>query len=87
MIGQKTLIEKLSKYLPKNVILVGPKLSGKKTLINEIAESKDICVLPIEDNVNAIREIYEYDYSNVLYLLADIDSWSKNSLNAILKLL
>lgn len=87
MIGQKTLIEKLSKHLPKNVILVGPKLAGKKTLINEIAESKDICVLSIEDNVNAIREIYEYDYSNVLYLLADIDSWSKNSLNAILKLL
>lgn len=87
MIGQKNLLKSLSEHLPRNIILVGPKLSGKKTLASELADIHNFSILSISNSVAAIREIYSYEYSNMLYLFADIDSWSKTSLNAILKLL
>ena len=48
---QERLREKL-KTLPNNLILVGPKYSGKKTLVNEIAPD----FIWVEGRVDNIRE-------------------------------
>lgn len=87
MIGQELLIKNLSNYLPKNIIIVGEKFSGKKTLVYEIAKIKNLEIKTIENNVFAIREISSSLYKNIIYLFADIDIWSKASFSALLKLL
>ena len=61
---QENLTTKLINNLPNNLLLVGPKYSGKKTLINEIAPD----FYWVEGSVDAIRELQS---SNLIF--ADID--------------
>ncbi len=74
---QERLREKL-KTLPNNLILVGQKYSGKKTLVNEIAPD----FYWVEGKVDSIRSI---EHGDVVF--ADVDEWSPACFSAMLKLL
>lgn len=74
---QERLREKL-KTLPTNLILVGPKYSGKKTLVNEIAPD----FIWVEGKVDNIRDLGGGDY-----VFADVDNWHPSCFSAMLKLL
>ena len=74
---QEKLIERL-KVLPNNLIIVGPKYSGKKTLVSEIAP--DFCW--VEGKVENIRQIQQSDV-----VFADVDNWSPVCFSAMLKML
>ena len=75
---QTNLIAKLKKYLPNNLILVGPKYSGKKTLISELFPD----FYWVDNKVENIRKLESGDF-----VFADIDDWSNASYSAMLKLL
>lgn len=77
MIQQEKLIERL-KTLPNNLIIVGQKYSGKKTLVNEIAPN----FYWVEGKVENIRNLIDGDY-----VFADVDEWSPSCFSAMLKLL
>lgn len=74
---QEKLIERL-KVLPNNLIIVGPKYSGKKTLVSEVAP--DFCW--VEGKVENIRQIQQSDV-----VFADVDNWSSVCFSAMLKML
>lgn len=74
---QENLLKKLEK-LPNNLILVGEKYSGKKTLVQEIAPD----FYWVDKSVESIRELEHCDC-----VFADIDDWSNASYSAMLKLL
>lgn len=77
MIQQEKLLEKL-KILPNNLIIVGPKYSGKKTLVNEIAPD----FYWVEGKIENIRNIKDGDV-----VFADVDNWSPSCFSAMLKML
>lgn len=77
MIQQQTLLNKLKK-LPNNLIIIGPKYSGKKTLVNEIAPN----FYWIIGKVDQIRQI---ESGNLVF--ADVDDWSPACFSAMLKIL
>ena len=64
--------------LPQNLIIVGQKYSGKKTLISEIAPTFDF----VEGKVDTIRLLTDGDY-----VFADVDDWSPICFSAMLKFL
>lgn len=74
---QEKLIERL-KVLPNNLIIIGPKYSGKKTLVSEVAP--DFCW--VEGKVENIRQIQQSDV-----VFADVDNWSPVCFSAMLKML
>lgn len=78
MIQQEKLLEKL-KILPNNLIIVGPKYSGKKTLVKEIT---DDTFIEVEGKVENIREL-----GGGNYLFLDVDNWHSSCFSAMLKLL
>lgn len=80
MVQQENLIKKLKDNLPLNLILVGPKYSGKKTLVNEIAPN----FYWIEGKVDNIRQI-ENQGGDIVF--ADVDNWSSACFSAMLKIL
>ena len=75
---QTNLLNRLQ-MLPNNLIIVGPKYSGKKTLVGEITDESFI---PVEGKVDNIRELGKGNY-----ILADVDNWSPPCFSAMLKLL
>ena len=77
MLQQENLIEKL-KVLPTNLIILGPKYSGKKTLVNEIAPD----FYWVEGKVEYIRQLNKGNF-----VFADVDDWSPACFSAMLKLL
>ena len=77
MLQQENLISRLQ-TLPNNLILIGPKYSGKKTLVNEIAPGFSW----IDGKVDNIRNL-----SKDNYIFADVDDWSPACFSAMLKLL
>ena len=77
MIQQEKLLEQL-KILPNNLIIVGQKYSGKKTLVEEIAPN----FYWADGKVDTIRQLYE---GNIVF--ADVDEWSNASYSAMLKML
>ena len=75
---QTNLIAKLKSHLPNNLIIVGPKYSGKKTLVSELFPDFYF----VDGKVENIRNLSQGDY-----VFADIDDWSQASYSAMLKLL
>ena len=75
---QEQLIDRLSINRPNNLILVGPKYSGKKLLVQTLYPD----FYWIEGKVDKIRQIHD---GNVIF--ADIDNWSPACFSAMLKLL
>lgn len=78
MLQQENLLKRLKENLPNNLIIVGEKYSGKKTLVNEIAPD----FYWVDKSVEAIRQLEHCDC-----VFADIDDWSTASFSAMLKLL
>lgn len=78
MVQQEKLLEKLKNKLPNNLIIVGQKYSGKKTLVSEIAPD----FIWVEGKVDNIRQIRHGDI-----VFADVDNWSPACFSAMLKLL
>ena len=79
MIQQEKLLAKLKTKLPNNLLLIGPKYSGKKTLVQEITNDTYYWV---ENKVDIIRQL---GHGN--YIFADVDDWSAPCFSAMLKLL
>ena len=77
MIQQENLRNKL-KNLPNNLIIIGPKYSGKKVLVNEMAPD----FYWIDGKVDNIRQV---TYGDLVF--ADVDDWSPACFSAMLKLL
>ena len=75
---QTNLLNRL-KTLPNNLIIVGPKYSGKKTLVKEITDDSFI---EVEGKVDNIREL-----NGGNYLFLDVDNWHISCFSAMLKLL
>lgn len=78
MIQQQDLLKRLQTTLPTNLILVGQKYSGKKTLVSEIAPTFD----SVEGKVENIRMLTTGDYT-----FFDVDDWSPVCFSAMLKFL
>ena len=77
MLQQEKLLERL-KTLPNSLIIVGPKYSGKKTLVQEIAPE----FVWVEGKVENIRNIKDGDI-----VFADVDNWSPACFSTMLKML
>lgn len=75
---QEKLISKLKDHLPNNLIIIGPKYSGKKTLVQEIAP----LFYSVEGKVENIRMLEDGDF-----VFADVDEWSPACFSAMLKML
>lgn len=95
MIGQRNLqsrIEQLIKdrTFPRFSILVGPKGSGKKTLVHWIYQQFGTGILSnIGISVDAVRQSIAESYrlvgTSCIYLFADADNMSNAAKNALLK--
>ena len=91
MIGQGQLKKKLTTLwknnkLPRFIILVGDKGSGKKTLLKEIFN--DVYTYTLEDvKVDSIREMIDnvYKLYQYVFIIPDADDMSVQSKNALLK--
>lgn len=79
MIGQSRL-QKIN--LPNNLLLVGPKGFGKKTLLHEISPYE---IIKVDNSVSAIKNLLPV--ADTLYLFADFDDWNYLCYSAVLKLL
>lgn len=74
---QEKLKERL-KILPSNLIIVGQKYSGKKTLVQEVAPN----FYWVEGKVENLRNLKRGDF-----VFADVDEWSPACFSAMLKML
>lgn len=105
MIGQHKLRDKIEKLIdadvfPKFCIIVGPKGSGKKTLVDwieskatkfDIVEERSPRIFcHAENSVDAVREVIESSYRHTgepcVYCFTDADNMSVQAKNAILKI-
>jgi replication-associated recombination protein RarA len=99
MIGQRytihfvqDLLEK--QYMPRFMLIVGDKGSGRKTLADLVAHKfkaymrGNHCVMP-DIRIAAIRDVITDAYkqkTEMLYIIPDIDNMSQEAQNALLKL-
>ncbi len=96
MIGQKKLIEQIDKMtggellaLPRFIILVGAKNSGRKMIAAHIAKKAGARLIISDIKVDAIRDIIPLAYKQnevTVYLLPDADKMSPAAKNALLKI-
>lgn len=90
MIGQKNLIGRIEHLIdnnnfPRFSIFVGPRGSGKKTLLLEMFEG-----IYLEDNkVDSVRKMIEivYKVGNRTFIMPDADTMSVAAKNALLKVI
>lgn len=94
MIGQRDLTSKIFSQIergkfPRFSIIIGDVGSGRRTLVNEIAErlKAAVCTVDIKADIirNAIETAYKIEDVTMLYLIADADEMSQAAANAILK--
>ena len=95
MIGQTTLLERISGQISRNKfprfsILIGERGSGKKQLANEIALGLSLPIVSVGTKVEDIREMIENSYTldtTSIYLIADCDNMSQAAANSLLKVI
>lgn len=95
MIGQQHLQSQLMQLIengtfPRFSIIVGPKGSGKKTLVHQIYQNFGVGILSnIGTSVDAVRQCIAQSYiirgNQAIYLFADADNMSNAAKNALLK--
>lgn len=92
MIGQTNLLIKIDTMLhnyPKFSIIVGPKGSGKRTIVKYICNKLQLPIVPFGTGIEEVRNIIGMSYEQVnpiCYLCADADSMSIGAKNALLKI-
>ena len=95
MIGQKHLSEVLYKMvqddkLPRLIILVGVRGSGKGKMCEYIGDILGVDVLEHDNKAEVVREVVEQAYKTsvkVLHVFRDIDDMSNASKNALLNVI
>ena len=90
MIGQNELLDQFNEEIPKFIILVGLKGSGKKTLAHEICKKISADEYMLEDiKVDTIRSMIA-DAKRVIkptvYIIPDADKMSNSAKNSMLKI-
>jgi len=92
VIGQNVLKETLNSAIahgfPRFSIIIGPQGSGKKMIVDYIAEATGFTKAVCGNKVEEIREIIRTAYdqtSPVIYVFYDIDDMSVSAKNALLK--
>lgn len=93
MIGQRELLKRIDGQIerdkfPRFTILIGEKGSGKKLLAKNISNKLHAPLCCVEHKADSIREMIDLAYKAelpIIYLIADCDSMSSASANAILK--
>lgn len=89
MVGQTKLLEKLNSFdintLPKTIMLIGPKGSGKKTIAMDIARRLELEFIKIDDQVsNEVLSSYQQSPVKTLYLI-DLINFTEKQQNQFLK--
>lgn len=92
IIGQRNLLQKIdliiNKY-PKFSMFVGPKNSGKRTIVNYICNKLKVPVVYFGCGIDEIRQIIELSYEQkdpVFYVCANADNMSIGAKNSLLKI-
>jgi len=92
MIGQIKLQEKINKVIdsyPRFSLFVGPKGSGKKTLVKYVCDKLGLRIITFGTSIDDVREAIELAYSQrepICYLFADADGMSVTAKNGLLKI-
>ena len=91
MIGQtrlKDIIERTIDRFPKFTIFVGPKGSGRKTLVKEIFKRLNIPIIEFGTSVDDVRQTINIAYEQVkpiCYMCPQADNMSLSAKNGLLK--
>ena len=92
MIGQVQLLEKIDKIIdrfPKFSIIVGPKGSGKKLIVDHITKKLNLPIVPFGTGIDEVRKIIDLSYEQtepICYVCYDADSMSLGAKNSLLKI-
>lgn len=91
MIGQTQLLQELNIILnryPKFSIIVGPKGSGKKTIVEYICKHLNLPMVTFGISIEEVRQIIDLSYEQknpICYVCADADEMSLGAKNCLLK--
>jgi len=93
MIGQERNIEWLNTAVkndkvPKSIVIIGPKGSGKRTMAKFIAQKLNCVYAPSDIKVDAVRQVVDTAYKTadkVLYCFENADNMKNAAKNALLK--
>ncbi len=92
MIGQTQLLQELNIILnryPKFSIIVGPKGSGKKTIVEYICKQLNLPIVNFGTAIEEVRKIIDLSYEQknpICYVCADADEMSLGAKNCLLKI-
>lgn len=93
MVGQKKNIKWVNTAIendkvPKSIVIIGPKGSGKRTMAKFIAQKLNCVYAPSDIKVDAVRQVIDTAYKttdNVLYCFENADNMKNAAKNALLK--
>ena len=93
MVGQKKNIKWVNTAIendkvPKSIVIIGPKGSGKRTMAKFIAEKLNCVYAPSDIKVDAVRQVIDTAYKTtdkVLYCFENADNMKNAAKNALLK--
>ena len=93
MIGQEKNIKWVNTAVendkvPKSIVIIGPKGSGKRTMAKFIAQKLNCVYAPSDIKVDAVRQVIDTAYKttdNVLYCFENADNMKNAAKNALLK--
>lgn len=93
MVGQEKNIKWLNTAVendkvPKSIVIIGPKGSGKRTMAKFIAQKLNCVYAPSDIKVDAVRQVIDTSYKTsdrVLYCFENADNMKNAAKNALLK--
>jgi len=93
MVGQKKNIKWVNTAIendkvPKSIVIIGPKGSGKRTMAKFIAQKLNCVYAPSDIKVDAVRQVIDTSYKTsdkVLYCFENADNMKNAAKNALLK--
>ena len=93
MVGQEKNIKWVNTAIendkvPKSIVIIGPKGSGKRTMAKFIAQKLNCVYAPSDIKVDAVRQVIDTSYKTsdkVLYCFENADNMKNAAKNALLK--